>query len=70
MIATCRFFEVCKGEGFGRSENFVSVRSYKWCREGESNPHALRRRILSPVRLPVPPSRQIGADYSKNYFKC
>ncbi len=29
-----------------------------WCREPESNRHALRRGILSPVRLPVPPSRQ------------
>jgi hypothetical protein len=31
---------------------------YDWCREPESNRHALRRGILSPVRLPVPPSRQ------------
>lgn len=29
-----------------------------WCREPESNRHALRRGILSPVRLPIPPSRQ------------
>jgi hypothetical protein len=29
-----------------------------WCREGGSNPHeGLPRRILSPLRLPVPPSR-------------
>ena len=30
-----------------------------WCREGESNPQGTKyRRILSPLRLPVPPSRQ------------
>ena len=29
-----------------------------WCREGESNPQGTKyRRILSPLRLPVPPSR-------------
>ena len=29
-----------------------------WCREGGSNPHDRKgRRILSPLRLPVPPSR-------------
>ena len=33
-----------------------------WCREGGSNPHDRKgRRILSPLRLPVPPSRrQVG----------
>lgn len=31
---------------------------YEWCRDPESNRNALRRGILSPVRLPVPPSRQ------------
>ena len=31
-----------------------------WCREGGSNPHDRKgRRILSPLRLPVPPSRHI-----------
>ncbi len=31
---------------------------YLWCREGESNPQGTKyRRILSPLRLPVPPSR-------------
>jgi hypothetical protein len=29
-----------------------------WCREGELNPQGTKyRRILSPLRLPVPPSR-------------
>ncbi len=33
-----------------------------WCREGGSNPHDRKgRRILSPLRLPVPPSR-LGWD--------
>jgi hypothetical protein len=32
--------------------------SISWCREGESNPQGTKyRRILSPLRLPVPPSR-------------
>ena len=26
-----------------------------WCERGDSNPHALRRQILSLVRLPIPP---------------
>ena len=31
---------------------------WSWCREGESNPQGTKyRRILSPLRLPVPPSR-------------
>ena len=31
---------------------------FGWCREGESNPQGTKyRRILSPLRLPVPPSR-------------
>lgn len=30
-----------------------------WCREPDSNRHRqLARRILSPLRLPIPPSRQ------------
>ena len=34
---------------------FIDLR---WCREGESNPQGTKyRRILSPLRLPVPPSR-------------
>src|SRR4030042_2656248 len=28
-----------------------------WGRERDSTPQALRRRILSPLRLPIPPSR-------------
>jgi hypothetical protein len=34
-----------------------------WCREGGSNPHDRKgRRILSPLRLPVPPSRRFVAE--------
>jgi hypothetical protein len=38
-----------------------------WCREGESNPQGTKyRRILSPLRLPVPPSRLfVQVLYSK-----
>jgi hypothetical protein len=37
--------------------NLVSL--FSWCREGGSNPHDRKgRRILSPLRLPVPPSRR------------
>ncbi len=38
----------------------VDILCNSWCREGESNPHGARPRgILSPVRLPVSPSRRI-----------
>ncbi len=34
-------------------------KNFYWCREGGSNPHDRKgRRILSPLRLPVPPSRR------------
>src|SRR6266481_5449902 len=32
----------------------------KWCERGDSNPHALRRQILSLVRLPIPPLSQFS----------
>ena len=42
-----------------RGQNDLSS-LFSWCREGESNPHDRKdRRILSPLRLPVPPSRLI-----------
>ena len=31
-----------------------------FCRERDSNPHALRRTILSRLRLPIPPSRHLA----------
>lgn len=35
----------------------VASRRVNWCPERVSNPHAFRgRRILSPLRLPIPPS--------------
>jgi hypothetical protein len=41
-----------------------------WCREGESNPQGTKyRRILSPLRLPVPPSRHfVEVTVSKAVF--
>jgi hypothetical protein len=42
---------------FGEANSKLSCLSC-WCREGGSNPHDRKgRRILSPLRLPVPPSR-------------
>ncbi len=39
-------------------QSFDSKYVCLWCREGGSNPHDRKgRRILSPLRLPVPPSR-------------
>jgi hypothetical protein len=35
-----------------------------WCPWRESNPHALRRAILSRVRLPVPPHGLAGHLYN------
>ena len=32
----------------------VAGERWQWCARRDSNPHALRRRILSPLRLPVP----------------
>jgi hypothetical protein len=41
----------------------------KWYRRWGSNPHALRRRILSPVRLPIPPLRHgtYGEGFDKTF---
>jgi hypothetical protein len=36
-----------------------------WCERGDSNPHALRRQILSLVRLPIPPLSH-NHDYIKS----
>jgi uncharacterized protein (DUF4415 family) len=33
----------------------------KWCLGADSNRHALRHRILSPARLPIPSPRQVFA---------
>jgi hypothetical protein len=38
----------------GRNPKIRFCASY-WCERGDSNPHALRRQILSLVRLPIPP---------------
>ena len=34
----------------------------KWCGRSDSNRHVLRRRILNPLRLPIPPRPHFGAD--------
>ncbi len=34
------------------------AKKVRWCRRGESNPHEREaRRILNPLRLPIPPLR-------------
>ena len=46
-----------------RPEARGSFRPYLWCPGPESNRHALRRGILSPLRLPIsPPGRVIRED--------
>ena len=37
------------------------------CERGESNPHTLRYRILSPARLPVPPLSQVTERYRSSF---
>src|SRR5579871_639396 len=44
----------------------LSLQCWGWCREGESNPQGTKyRRILSPLRLPVPPSRLITGESTR-----
>src|SRR3954465_8236150 len=31
---------------------------FKWCPRGDSNPHAVRHRLLRPACLPIPPPGQ------------
>src|SRR5690606_40829701 len=38
----------------------------EWCLGSDSNRHALRHRILSPARLPIPPPRHGVDDYRRN----
>jgi hypothetical protein len=46
---------------FRSDRKLLILNRMEWCREGGSNPHDRKgRRILSPLRLPVPPSRLGG----------
>jgi hypothetical protein len=46
-------------DGIPHQHKLSESRVLVWCREGESNPQGTKyRRILSPLRLPVPPSRR------------
>src|ERR1039458_5897702 len=72
-VDCCRFSDAGKGKlgtilahfwhNFGTNDfDILQLIDFKyvclWCREGGSNPHGRKgRRILSPLRLPVPPSR-------------
>jgi hypothetical protein len=50
-----------------RKGSRMFVVNLQWCPERESNPHALRPGILSPVRLPISSSGQKGGDYLHEY---
>jgi hypothetical protein len=58
----------------GCNRNFDEICSTtleSWCREGELNPQgAKHRRILSPLRLPVPPSRLRKVSSSNSAIYC
>jgi hypothetical protein len=57
------------GLPFSRGQ-FILNPLFCWCREGGSNPHDRKgRRILSPLRLPVPPSRPGVGWLSKRHPK-
>jgi hypothetical protein len=43
----------------------VVINERLWCERGDSNPHALRRQILSLVRLPIPPLSHWAVSYCK-----
>src|SRR5215469_13969713 len=54
-----------RADFYSTSQLALDQRFRGWCREGELNPQgAKHRRILSPLRLPVPPSR-LEEDHSK-----
>src|SRR5688500_3632420 len=47
------------------SSSTFAISFFLWCEGRDSNPHALRRQILSLVRLPIPPpSRKESTYYS------
>ncbi len=43
---------VCRLKGQQRTGRITDRTIPVWCERGDSNPHGLPRRILSPVRLP------------------
>src|SRR5690606_316908 len=43
------------------------LRKEEWCPRPESNRHALRRGILSPLRLPIPPLGQVRVAESNSW---
>ena len=63
----CGYTFTCSllGEIKQKITNFLHGYFPLWCRERESNSHVLRHTILSRARLPIPPSRQVGALYTK-----
>ncbi len=78
MIAAApRHAAACSSRGYpdmerAATEASVAARSsVVQYRAGDSNPHALRRTILSRVRLPVPPARPElkKITETEDYFK-
>jgi hypothetical protein len=49
----------------GECPNLPVLGTTCWCERGDSNPHALRRQILSLVRLPIPPLSHWAVLYCK-----
>ena len=41
---------------------------YSWCGRRDLNPHAVRRQILSLVRLPIPPLPRTDWNYNTTYY--
>ena len=63
-IARRMIFVECAGCRGTKRQPKIPADPQAWdCRERDSNPHALRRRILSPLRLPIPPPRHGRRHY-------
>ena len=50
----------------GNAGNYLLL---SWCLGADSNRHALRHRILSPARLPIPSPRQVFAVEKLHYVQ-
>ncbi len=44
----------------GSAAGAFAPSSFNWCPRGDSNPHAVKHRLLRPACLPVPPPGQSG----------
>ena len=55
--------------GFLDRKTLRNPLNYQWCPEPDSNWHTFRRRILNPLRLPIPPPGQVEAGLSPNHLR-